>query len=253
MTGQQRIAILGGIAGGVIVAAIFVWLLGGPSQATVRRTVVSTVQAETPASVLVTGRLDITATVDVDSTSPVTPGWLTSAVRVAQPELLPFTLGTASASVRVPGSVSYGFDVRELSPDMITLAGGDVVEVQLPALSVQSVEPDLTRMEVQTASSGWMKLFTGDMEASVRSQALRQVQGVFRTQAEARLNTTNQPGINTARALRSMLTPALVAAGMTDPRFRFRIREDLVLTLDAPSGDPGEPQERSKTSGDSTM
>jgi hypothetical protein len=232
ITGQQRLAILGGIVGGVVVAIILIWWLGGPSQATVQRTVVTTVQQETPASTLITGQLSMSTTVEVDSTSSLTPTWLTSVIRTAQPQLIPLTLGTASAQIRVPGTVSYGFDVRNLTSDMIRLVDDDLVEVRLPELNVQSVEPDLRRIEMQTASSGWMKMFTGDMEEEVRRNALSQVQEAFRTQAEARLNSTNQPGINTARALQAMLTPPLRAAGLDRPQFRFRIREDLVLTLD---------------------
>jgi len=232
MKGQQRIAILGGIVGGVVVAVLLIWWFGGPSQATVQRTIVTTVQQETPASTLITGQLSMTTTVEVDSTSSLTPTWLTSVIRTARPQLIPLTLGTASAQIRVPGTVSYGFDVRDLKPDMIRLVEDDLVEVRLPALDIQSVEPDLRRMEMHTASSGWMKMFTGDMEEEVRQNALSQVREAFRMQAEARLNSTNQPGINTARALQAMLTPPLRAAGLDSPQFRFRIREDLVLTLD---------------------
>jgi len=232
MASKERMAILGGIAGGAVVAVLLIWWFGGPSQATVQRTIVTTVQQEAPASTLITGQLSMTTTVEVDSTSSLTPTWLTSVIRTAQPQLIPLTLGTASAQIRVPGTVSYGFDVRDLTPDMIRLVEGNLVEVRLPALDVQSVEPDLRRMEMQTASRGWMKMFTGDMEEEVRKNALSQVQEAFRTQAEVRLNTTNQPGINTARALQAMLTPPLQAAGVDSPQFRFRIREDLVLTLD---------------------
>ncbi len=245
ITGRQQTAILSGIVGGAVVAVLLIWWLGGPSQATVQRTIVTTVQQETPASTLVTGQLSMTTTVAVDSTSSLTPTWLTSIIRTAHPNMLPLTLGTASAQIRVPGTVSYGFDVRDLTPEMIRLGEDDIVEVRLPGLDVQSVEPDLRRMEMQTASSGWMKMFTGDMEEEVRANALGQVESAFRTQAEARLNSTNQPGINTARALQSMLTPPLRAAGIDNPRFRFRIREDLVLTLD-PSDNRGDAEARSE-------
>ena len=166
----QRTAIVAGIVGGMVVATALIWWLGGPTQATVQRTIVTTVQQETPASTLITGRLSMTTTVAVDSTSPVTPMWLTSVIQTTQPQLMPFTLGTASAKIRVPGTVSYGFDVRQLTPEMIRLVEDDIVEVRLPPLGVQSVEPDLQRMEMQTASSGWMKMFTGDMEEDVRKK-----------------------------------------------------------------------------------
>ena len=237
MSEWQRTAIVAGIVGGMVVATALIWWLGGPTQATVQRTIVTTIQQETPASTLITGRLSITTTVAVDSTSPVTPTWLTSVIQTTQPQLMSFTLGTASAKIRVPGTVSYGFDVRQLTPEMIRLVEDDIVEVRLPSLDVQSVEPDLQRMEMQTVSSGWMKMFTGDMEEDVRKDALSEVVDAFRAQAEARINSTSQPGINTARALQSMLTPPLRAAGVENPRFRFRIRDDLVLTLDPSKND----------------
>lgn len=238
MTGRQRSAIGAGIVGGIVVAVVLIWWFGGPSQATVQRTIVTTVQQETPASTLITGRLSMTTTVELDSTSSVTWAWLTAAARVTDPKrLLPLTQGTVTGRVRVPGTATYGFDVRQLTPDMIRFVGDDLVEVRLPTLKVQGVEPDLRRVDMQIASSGWMKMFTGDLEEEVRMSALGQAQDALRAQAEARINSTNQPGINTARALQSMLTPPLQAAGVDNPRFRFRIRDDLVLTLDPSEND----------------
>lgn len=234
MTQTQRTGILAGIVAGAVVAGLLVWFLRGPSEATVRRTVVTTIQEEAPASVMVTGKLQIATTIDVDSTSTMTPEWATTMLRLTHPELIGFTTGTASVRLRIPGTVSYGFDVRDLTPAMITVEEG-IVAVELPPLSVQAVEPDLTKLEVQTSTSGWMKMFTGEMEEEVRKNALARVQETLRSQAEARLASSTQPRINTARALRAMLRPPLQAAGLGDPQFRFRIGDDLVLT---PSGPP---------------
>jgi len=80
-----------------------------------------------------------------------------------------------------------------------------------------------------------MKMFTGDMQDQVRRDALSRVEATLRRQAEARLASSTQPRINTARALQAMLKPALQSAGIEDPEFRFRIGGDLVLS---PSGPP---------------
>jgi len=231
---QQRRAVIGGILAGILISAAFVWWLGGPSEATVKRTVVTTIQEESPRSILVTGTLGLRTTIDIDSTSAVTPSWVTTMLQVTQPELLPFTMGTASVRLRIPGSVSYGFDVQTLKPEMITIEDG-VVSVSIPDLAVQSVEPDLSQLEVETSSRGWMKMFTGDMQDQVRRDALSRVEATLRRQAEARLASSTQPRINTARALQAMLKPALQSAGIEDPEFRFRIGGDLVLS---PSGPP---------------
>ncbi|PEN15312.1 hypothetical protein CRI94_03270 [Longibacter salinarum] len=234
MTSTQRGAILGGIVAGALIAAVFVWWLRGPSEATVRRTVVTTVQSETPASVLVTGKLHMSATIDIDSTSFMTPSWMTSMLQITQPELLPYTTGTASVRVRIPGTVSYGFNVKDLTSEMIAVEDRRVT-VQVPELSVQSVEPDLRQLEVRTSSSGWMKMFTTDMQEEVQRDALARVEATFRRQANAQLASSTQPKINTARALRSMLTPALESAGVANPSFQFRVGDDFVLT---PTGPP---------------
>lgn len=238
MSTSQRITIFVGILVGVLTIGGIAWWISGPSTETVRRTVVTTVQEESPASFLVTGTLEISTTVNVDSTSALTPGWVTSAVKMTQPQLLPFTQGTASVRVRVPGTVSYGFDVRDLKPDMIRVGPDGVIEVAIPDLAIHSVAPDLRRLELQTSSSGWMRLFTGEMEDDVRSTALAQVEETFRQQADVRIEQSTQPRVNTARALEAMLTPPLVAAGWNDPRFRFQIEDDLVL-MPSPSSDPG--------------
>lgn len=228
MTSTWRAA----IGGGAVVALLLaggLWLWGdGPSEATVRRTVLTTIQDEAPASFLVTGTLEVSVTVRVDSAQYLTPTWLTFLLQQTQPSALPLVQGGARTRVRVPGTVSYGFDVRALTPDMISVTE-EQVGVSLPSLSVHSVEPDLTRLEVRSQESGWMRVLPSNMPASVRTQALGAVQDAFRQQAERRIATATQPRVNTARALEVLLRPALQAAGVEDPRFRMRIGEDLVL------------------------
>lgn len=229
MTRQQRIAIIAGIALGAIATVGVVLWFGGPSEATVRRTVVTTIQEEAPASFLVTGQLSLETTVQIDSTAAFTPAWVTSMVQASQPQLLTMMQGTASIRLRVPGTVSYGFDVRDVKPEMIEVASDGTVRVQLPELSVHSVEPDLSKLQVRTSATGWMRLFESEVSQDVRESALSKVVDTFRAQARARLNDATQPRVNTARALQSMLTPPLQAAGVNDPTFQFQIGPELVM------------------------
>jgi len=229
MTSTSRAA----IGGGAVVALLLaggLWLWGqGPSDAMVRRTVLTTIQDEAPASFFVTGTLEVSVTVRVDSAQYLTPSWLTYLLQQTQPSALPLVQGGAQTRVRVPGTVSYGFDVRALTPDMISVEEGGRVGVTLPSLSVHSVEPDLTRLEVRSEERGWMRVLPSDMPAAVRTQALGAVQGAFREQTERRIATATQPRVNTARALEKLLRPALRAAGVEAPQFRVQVGGDLVL------------------------
>jgi hypothetical protein len=223
---------LGLFLGVCLAGGVAVWWGQGPSEARVQRTVVTTVQEEAPASFLVTGTLTVSASVQIDSAQYATPGWLTYVVEQTQPSLLPLLQGSSAATVKVPGRVSYGFDVRALTPQMIGVEEGGGVRVDLPELAVHSVEPDLSRLRVRTTTEGWMRLFPSGAHEEVRKRALAGVQDAFRTQAERRIETATQPRVHTARALENMLTPPLEAAGIPDPRFRIRIGDRLSLHPD---------------------
>lgn len=227
---RTKRAVIGGglLVGLVLVVAVLMWKQG-PSEATVRRTIITTIQDEAPASFLVTGTMDVSVTVRVDSSQYLTPAWLTYLLEKTQPSALAFVQGGSETQVRVPGTVSYGFDVRALTPSMITVAENRQVGVALPTLSVHSVEPDLAKLEVSTQASGWMRVLPSDMPEAVRTQALGAVREAFQVQAERRLESATQPRVNTARALEAMLRPPLQAAGVDAPRFRIRIEEELVL------------------------
>ncbi|MCS3938425.1 hypothetical protein GGP84_001040 [Salinibacter ruber] len=229
MTTHVRAAIGGGvIAGLLLVVGVLLWD-PGPSDATVRKTVLTTIQDEAPASFLVTGTLDMRATVRVDSAQYLTPSWLTSLLRQTQPSALPLLRGGSETQVRVPGTVSYGFDVQTLDASMIAVDDPGRVGVALPSLTVHSVEPDLGRLEVRSQASGWMRVLPSDMPAAVRREALGAVKAAFREQAARRLEAATQPRVNTARALKKMLRPALEAAGVEAPQFRIRVGDELVL------------------------
>ena len=219
------------VLGGLAAAGVWAWWASGPSEATVHRTVVTTLQAEAPASFLVTGTVTLTAEVTIRRTESMWPaffGW----VRRADPSFPGIDQGTATATVRAPGRVSYGFDVRRLGADSIAVDGRQVT-VALPPLRVYSVEPDLAELEVKTGTTGWMQLVTSEAEATARRDALAGLSAAMRRQAEQHLADATQPRVNTARALDALLTPPLEAAGVTDPQLRFRLGRGLVLAPDA--------------------
>jgi hypothetical protein len=234
---KRRTAFTIGLLVGVgLAVGMVLWWTQGPSEARVRRTVITTVQEEAPASFLVTGTLEIRATVTVDSAQYATPNWLTTALSYSQPALLPMLKGRSETKVQVPGRISYGFDVRDLRPAMIRVEDEGTVAVDLPELSVHSVEPDLARLRVQSSTAGWMRVFPSEVHEEVRMQALEGVEDAFRMQAERHLASATQPRVNTARALRAMLTPPLKAAGVETPRFRMWVGEQLTLTPGAGDG-----------------
>jgi len=185
------------------------------SEEVVRQAVVTTIQQEAPASFFITGYLDITATSTVEST------------RYLFPDLMAFDLGTTRASVRMPGRVSYGFDVTDLRAEDIQVREDDVVEVTLPSLQLYAVEPVLEKMEVET-TVGWARLYASSGREA-EHQAIRYVREALREQALQHLNTATQPQINTARAIETLLRPALQATGLKAPHFRIYIGPDLVL------------------------
>ena len=117
---NRRTAFAIGLLMGVLaVAGGLWWAQQGPSEARVRRTVVTTIQEEAPASFLVTGTLDIRATVTVDSAQYATPHWLTTVLNYSPPALLSMLRGRSQTTVQVPGRISYGFDVRALTAEQI--------------------------------------------------------------------------------------------------------------------------------------
>lgn len=178
------------------------------SETEIRDTVYSTIQRESPASFLITGSLEVTTTTRVANT------------RTLLPNVVGIDLGTTSATVRVPGRVSYGFDARRLTPDMIRVFG-DTIEVVVPDPVVYSVEPNLEQMEVET-ERGWLRISQRTTE-EVRDRAIELVQGTMRAQGQAHLRGSSQPRINTADALYEMLKPVLIAMGLEDPVMRFTI------------------------------
>jgi hypothetical protein len=194
---------------GIVYAVRAVWTPPRLTEREIREAVHVSLQREAGETFYVTGHLDLTATTVVTDT------------RVLLPDLLGLDLGTTRATVRVPGRVSYGFDVRQLRPEMIDV---DVEEkeitIRLPDLSVYSAEPDLAALEVET-STGWARTRATGQEAE--RLAVRHLGEALRRQGEAHLASSTQPEINTARALEEFLAPVLAALGLPDHRLRFSL------------------------------
>ena len=224
-SGSSRRAIFRWIVGflailviGLLVAALGLWWQWNNakvSEEKVRQAVVTTLQQEAPASFYVTGTLQLTAATTVRNTKTLLP------------DLLDFSMGTTEASVRLPGRVSYGFDVRKLQGEDIRLLENGVVEVTLPALSIHAVAPRLSEMEVKT-NVGWARLYRSSGRR-VEQKAIRVAEKALRQQAQQHLDTSAEPRVNTARALKKMLTPILESAGVTDPRFRIQMGPEIVM------------------------
>jgi len=185
------------------------------TQEEVRQAVTARIQRDAPQAFLVTGRLDVVATTTVENTKTVLP------------DLLDLSLGTTRSTVRAPGRVSYGFDVRELRPEMIRLVGDTLVEIDVPALRVYAVEPILSEMEVRT-DVGWARSAAGSGR-DVERRAIVILERALRQQAQAYLQESMQPRVNSANALHQMLTPVLRAQGMVEPRFRFSLTPEMEL------------------------
>lgn len=184
------------------------------TEAQVRDALFTTIEREAPEAFLVTGRLEMTVTTRVENSKVLLPG------------LIGLSLGTTRATVRVPGRVSYGFEVDSLRPEMVRMLETGVIVVELPPLAVYSAAADLGRLEVETAR-GWAR--AGSMEDEVERRALTIVEGAMRRQALSHLRTSYQPRINAARALERLLRPALRGLGMEDPQFHFKVGEGLVI------------------------
>ena len=206
------------------VAALSAWFVATRPRLTESEAqvlVASTLVAEVPASFLVTGTLEYVTRVERSRQRNF----------VAVPGMMELPLGTTRVSARVPGRVSYGFDVRTVRPADVRLHG-DTVVVRLPALEVFSVEADLAGAEVRT-DEGWGPMLSprGNLEERA---ALRAVQPQMRTRAERHLARSGEPERNAARAAAAMLRPAFRAAGYDRLVFTFISADGRALTPPSP-------------------
>ncbi len=208
------------MAGIVVVALILIRLSTLPrlNQEEIRSAVQTTLQRETPASFLVSGTVDVVATTEVENTRTLFPG------------LINLNLGTTRSRVRVPGKVSYGFDVRSFEPEMVVVDEQRTLVVKIPPLTVQSVEPDLGALEFET-EIGWARL-PGSGEA-VEREAMGLVNAALREQGRRHLEDSVQPRFNAAHALQRALLPILEAFDIPKDRLRIDLGDGMVLTLDS--------------------
>ncbi len=207
--------VVAGLLLAVIAVSAALWLARPRfSETEVRQRIVTAIQTESASSFFVTGTLDITATASVQNTRYLIPP-------------LRLNLGTTSATVRLPGRVTYGFDAWDLTPEHVSVAPNGDVKVTVPELSINSVEADLDLMEVQT-DVGWARTYAGSGQEVTR-EAMSQAHDILRQQGQAHLRDNSQPRINTAKALQLMLTPVLKAVGIDEPRFTFQVGSNLVM------------------------
>lgn len=206
------------LGAGAVVLAVLLVVPGRFTEREVRESVFTAIEQESPEAFLITGRLDVTVTTQIENSRIILPG------------LVGLDLGTARATVRVPGRVSYGFAADSLRPEMIRFTDDGVIEMELPDLLVYSAEPDLAALEVDT-ERGWARL--PSTRAEVERQAMAVIESALRRQGMAHIATSFQPRINSARALQRLLRPALQGLGMAEPAFRFRLGDDLIVE---PSG-----------------
>jgi len=209
------------VAALVAIAVLLYQLRPTPiAETKVQEVVVATIQKEAPASFFVTGTLELSATSTIRHTR----------FQHVMPYLPPANLGTTSAEARLPGTVAYGFDVRELKPEHIRLGDDGVVHVSLPPLRVFSAEPDLQAMHVASEQEWRAWLMRHDERAAERD-ALQAAQRALRTQATHHLKTAREPQLHSAEALRLLLSPALKAAGLSAPVFRMEMGGGLVYEV----------------------
>ena len=192
----------------VIVLAVALVRGGGlVSEDEIRSAVRTGIEAEAAEGFVVTGRLSSTLS--------------GSSARRRRLRVLNLEVGRSEVAVRVPATMTYGFSLDAFDADAIRFRDDGVVEVVLPPLSVFSVEPELEDAEVDIDVSGTSRL-SPDLTERTIEQTLHRVRPALRAQAQAHLRDSQQPAVNSSRALRRMLASPLEAAGVDLDAVRFR-------------------------------
>jgi hypothetical protein len=201
----------------LVIAGVVVGIGLGPPRLSldeVRSAVVSTLQSESPESILVTGSINVAVTTVSANTRYLLPGMVT------------LDLGTTEATARVPGTVNYGIDVGELDTTRIEIVDG-VLYLTIPTIRVISVEPDLSALELQTRV-GWARTHAGSGAAATRD-AVSRITGALREQGERHVEEAIQPRINTAHAIMDVVTRALLSAGVEVKDVRVEVSPGIVV------------------------
>ena len=217
----------------VAIVVAVAWVRGGGlvTEDEVRSVVRTGIEAEAAEGFVVTGRLSSTLS--------------GSSARRRRLRVLNLEVGRSEVGVRVPATMTYGFSLDDFDADAIRFGDDGVLEVVLPPLSVFSVEPELEDAEVDIDVSGTSRL-SPDLTEQTIEQTLRRVRPALRAQAQAHLRDSEQPAVNSARALRQMLAAPLEAAGVDLDAVRFRFVIAPGDTLDVVEGG----QRRSVPAGD---
>jgi hypothetical protein len=179
----------------------------------IRERIVATIQSEARSSLLITGSVDLTATVTIENAKTLLPG------------VLNLDLGTSRAMVQVPGRAYYGFDVREMENDKIQVRG-DTVFVEVPQPRILSLDSNLTEMKIWS-NKGWLR--SGASVQSVERTAISRIDNALARQAASYVSNSAQPRVNSAEALRRMIQPVLAASGIKNPVYKFRLDERLTI------------------------
>ncbi len=208
-SGRWRLAALVGVilGGAAVVGVGMLTSTGALTEDELRSLVTTQIESEAAEGFVVTGRLTSTLS--------------GSTARRWRIRFLDIETGRSEVSLRVPASMTYGFSLDDFEADQIRFREDGLVEVVLPPLSVFSVEPELEQAEVDIDVSGQARLTPSQTERTME-QTLRRVRPALREQAEEHLATSNQPRINSARALRRVLSAPLEAAGVDLEAVRFR-------------------------------
>ncbi|NBC00649.1 MAG: DUF4230 domain-containing protein [Bacteroidetes bacterium] len=191
-----------------------------PAESQVQAVVLTTLQQEAAASFLVTGTLELAATSRIQHTT----------YQPLLPYLPPANLGTTHAEARLPGTVAYGFDVRDLTADHIRLDADGVIHLALPPLQVFSTAPDLGHLQVASTRE-WRAWLTRRDGRAAERDALQAAQRALRTQAARHLTQAHEPQLHSAEALRHLLLPAVHALGVATPTFRMQMESGLVYEV----------------------
>ncbi|MFK7844773.1 MAG: DUF4230 domain-containing protein [Rhodothermales bacterium] len=180
------------------------------TQEDVKQIIISKLHREQAAAFLVSGYLDVSADITQENTKYLFPEYFDKSI----------SLGTTRSKVRLPGRVSYGVDLAKIDAASISFEPNNVVVITMSELEVDSVEPDLANMQVQT-DVGWARLHSWSGQA-VEQKAMTVAKDALEAEAVSHLRTSMQPAYNTEAALSRLLVPALEAAGVGNPTIRFR-------------------------------
>lgn len=183
----------------------------GLSSEQVREVVMRTLQVEADTTYLVTGYLgmEVTKKISDDKT------------------LWGIPMGTTEVQVRVPGRVTYGFPIGQITSKDIEVTGENIV-VYIPPVGIFSVEPEMNKMDVQT-KVGWAR-FQAYSGKHLEHKAIRSIPDEMRQIGEERLiKAEGKASENTVKAIRRILVPVLTATGMQNPTIQVRLKRESIF------------------------